>query len=548
MNRDIYSPNFRLLYITAIPILAIVVASLYMMMRIFLFFITDYLWYEKLLGVFLLFAEGFILIHGIGYFLEIYSVIRHKQDLARSEHLVTSLDSYPPVAIIMSSYHEPLDVVERTITTFYNLTYPNKHIYFLDDTRYDIPWGSKEEMERYKQAIEEICKRIGVDLFRRKWHGAKAGMINDFLEFVDGKEKEGFTFYNFSGKKREEKERYIVVFDADQNPFPNFVEPLVAVMEANPHLAFTQTPQVYTNFEFNRISRAAGFQQSIFYEYICEGKSTKGAAFCCGTNVIFRRQALMDVGGFDETSVTEDFATSLKLHQKKWATRYLNMAGTFGMGPEDLGGYFKQQFRWALGTIGLFPKIIRHFIQNPFSLKLAQWWEYLLSSTWYFIGFVFFIMMVCPIIYLFLNVPSYFAKPELYLIMFFPYIVITFMTFYWTLKKRNYHMRDLIEGQILTFISFPVYIKAATLALLGIKGTFGITPKGGSRALPLKALWAQMVTGTLCFAAVVWGINRLIYEQQPVGGILANTFWCVYHCFILSMVLYFNYAQEDKNT
>ena len=91
---------------------------------------------------------------------------------------------------------------------------------------------------------------------------------------------------------------------------------------------------------------------------------------------MFRREALMDVGGFDESSVTEDFATSLKFHSKGWHSTYLNKVCAFGLGPEDLGGYFKQQYRWALGTVGLFRTILGTMISSPGLLSPGKWWEY----------------------------------------------------------------------------------------------------------------------------------------------------------------------------
>lgn len=530
-----------------LPISAIVLAGLYLMVRTFLFLIVDYHWYEKIIAFFLLLAETFIIVHGMGYFLEILHVIRRGRGLAREEDIPLSLKSYPPVAIIVSSYNEPLEVLEDTLITFYNLTYPNKTIYFLDDTRYDLPGQDPGERRQYRQSIDAMCQRIGVHLFRRRWRGAKAGMINDFLDFTEGKEKEGFEYHNFSGKERTGKETYIVVFDADQNPLPDFVEPLVARMEANPRLAFIQTPQYYTNFESNRIARASGLQQAVFYEYICEGKSLTDAMFCCGTNVIFRREALMDVGGFDETSVTEDFATSLQFHLNGWRSAYMGKVMAFGMGPEDLGGYFKQQFRWALGTVGLFRKVLGFFLRHPGKLAFVKWWEYFLSSTHYFIGMVFLVLVLCPVLYLFLDVPSYFARPEIYALLFVPYFVLTLTIFSWTLKERKYVFKDLIQGQLLMAITFPVYIKASIQGLLGIKGTFGITPKAGAMQLPLKALWIQLSMAVLNFSAIIWGANRLIYEREPAAAILVNMGWCLYHFLVLSSVLYFNNPEPEQS-
>ncbi|MCF8085060.1 MAG: glycosyltransferase [Deltaproteobacteria bacterium] len=531
-------------FLLILPAMCILLAILYLMVRTVLFIILDYHWYEKGVAFLLLFAETFIIFHGVGYFLEIYHLLRHRKGFVGSADGGLPLETYPPVAIIVSSYEEPLEVVEDTVISFYNLTYPNKHIYFLDDTRYDLPGQDTEKMKAYRRSIDDMCQRIGVNLFRRKWRGAKAGMVNDFLEFVEGRDREGFRFYNYSGQKPEEKERYIVVFDADQNPLPGFLESLVSTMEANPKLAFIQTPQYYTNFESNRIAKASGLQQAVFYEYICEGKSLNDAMFCCGTNVIFRRRALMDVGGFDEASVTEDFATSLKFHLKGWRSAYMGKVLAFGMGPEDLGGYFKQQFRWALGTVGLFRKVLGFCLRNPRQLALVKWWEYFLSSTHYFIGLIFLILVSCPLLYLFFNVPSYFAKPEIYALFFIPYFVLTITIFFWTLRQRRYAFKDLVQGQLLMAITFPVYIKAAVLGLLGVKGKFGITPKGGSMALPLKALWVQLSMAALTFSAVIWGMNRLLYEREPVAALVVNVIWCLYHFLILSSVFYFNNPEK----
>ncbi len=544
-NKTSPPSSSRFALIMAVPVAAMAVAAVYLMVRVFLFLVSDYAWYEKVIAFILLLAETFILVHGIGYFLEILSVAWARRDFSRKEVPSVELSSFPPVAIVMPSYKEPLEVVKNSLITFYNLTYPNKYIYFLDDTRYDIEWGTPEDMAAYRKAIEDLCEYVGVDLFRRKWHGAKAGIINDFLQFLDGTAKEGFVFYNYSGKTKTETEKYMVVFDADSNPFPDFLEPLVHEIEQRPDLAFIQTPQYYINFDTNRIARAAGLQQTVFYEYICEGKASKDATFCCGTNVLFRRQALESVGGFDESSVTEDFATSLQFHLKKWKTTYINRVRTFQIGPEDLGGYFKQQFRWSLGTVGLLRKVITTFLKNPRALTPLQWWEYFLSSTWYFIGFVFFVMMVCPVIYIFLNIPVYFARPEFYFLVFVPYIIITLTTFYWTLKQRSYTIKDLMSGQLLTFITFPVFMKACLLALAGVKGTFGITPKGSSHALPLKAMWPQVLLVLTCFCAVVWGINRIIFEREPLAGLAVNVFWCLYHTTILASILYFNKPVES---
>ena len=529
----------------ALLLVTMVVAFSYLVVRIVLSFISEGLWYERLIAAALLLADSFFVINCLGYFANIWRSRAGGDQRLRSQEL-PELNEYPPVAIVVASQHEPLEVVEANLICFRNLTYPNKQIYFLDDTRYELAKNDPEIMRQYGLAIDELCRRIQVNLFRRRWHGAKGGMINDFLDFLEGHPPEGYQLHHFQAASAPGIEKYIAIFDADMNPLPDFAEWLVQIMEENPKVAFVQTPQYYSNFEKNRVARAAGLQQVIFYEYVCEGKSAQDAMFCCGTNVMFRRRALVEVGGFDESSVTEDIATSIKFHTKGWSSVYLNQICAFGMGPQDLGGYFKQQFRWALGTTGLFRPLLQSFIRNPRAMPLTKWIEYLLSSTYYFIGWAFLVLLACPVLYLFLGTPRFFAHPSIFYLFAIPYIFLTLLLFFNTLSSRSYRWTDIYTGLLLANISFPVYMKASLLGVAGVRGSFGITPKSGSTALPLRSLWAQILAMTVALAAAVWGLNRIYYARYPVLAVSMNTFWCLYNFGLLSTVFYFNRAGETK--
>jgi cellulose synthase (UDP-forming) len=533
--------NSRLI---AVVVIAMLVACTYLVVRIILFLIGEGFWYERLISAALLFAEAFFLINCLGYFGNVWRVLIGRNRRITASEEIPELDDYPPIAIVVSSYHEPLEVVEANLICFRNLTYPNKYIYFLDDTRYELTKGNEQETQQYRAAIDELCRRIGVNLFRRRWHGAKAGMINDFLDFIEEHPPTGYEFSQFQKTGTPGDEKYIAIFDADMNPLPDFAEGLVQVMEANEKIAFVQRPQYYSNFENNRVARAAGLQQVIFYEYICEGKGSQDAMFCCGTNVMFRRQALVQVGGFDESSVTEDFATSIKLHSNGWSSAYLNRICAFGMGPQDLGGYFKQQFRWALGTAGASRRIFRNFLRNPRAMPLATWFEYMLSATYYFVGWAFLVLLMCPVIYLFFNTPRYFAHPGVFFLFFAPYIIMTMTAFLNTLRDRTYRRRDIYHGLLLANVAFPIYMKASLLGLIGIRGRFGVTSKSGRSSLPLRALWPQILVMTVTLAAAVWGLNRLFYIQEPAIALLVNIFWCLYNSWLISKVFYFNRAEE----
>jgi cellulose synthase (UDP-forming) len=215
------------------------------------------------------------------------------------------------------------------------------------------------------------------------------------------------------------------------------------------------------------------------------------------------------------------------------------------MGPQDLGGYFKQQFRWALGTVGLFRSILGMLVRSPRSLRAAKWWEYLLSGTHYFVGWTFLVLWFCPVLFLFTGMPRYLARPDFFFAAFFPYIFMTLFMFMLTLRRRSYRPGEIFGGLLLTSVSFPIYIKASVLALAGVKGSFGITPKKGSVALPLSALWPQVACWALAFASVVWGLNHLYYARDGIAAVSVNLFWSSYNFVLLSTIFYFNNAEED---
>ncbi len=487
-----------------IIILFICLTNYFLARAVFILF-AEYTRLEKVLAICFFLAEAFVMFHAFGYFTNVYR--RNKEEGAVSRP--SPLTTFPDVAILIPARHEPKMVLENTLMACHNLDYPNKEIYILDDSSDEV----------YKKDAEELAKIYGAKLFRRKErHGAKAGVLNDCIKGLS--------------------QKYITVFDVDQNPISDFLSNIIPILEADPRLAFVQTPQFYSNLRANAVSFASNMQQTVFYEYISEGKSSNQAMICCGTNVVLRREALLDVGGFDETSVTEDFATSLKMHLKGWRSLYYNHVHTFGMGPEDLGSYFLQQNRWAMGNIGVFKRVVATMIKRPLALKPVQWFEYFVTGSYYFIGWAYIFLLLCPVTYLVFNVPSFFMNPIVYTFTFVPYLILSMAIFYTSMGSKRYGIKDLFKGQLLSFITLPIYMRASLFGVSGRKGTFQVTKKGGTKRISYVRLWPQLLIWAICLFSIAWGINRFIYE--PTAAIAINITWISYHYILLSCIFYFN--------
>lgn len=504
---DVKPGNWRTAGIVVIVNLVFVFACAYIAARI--------VWESRSLETFsagtvlaiaLLLTEAFVVFQSMAYALDFSSALGAKEPLRAD---MGDWSGAPKVAVLMPARHEPYGVLENTLLCLKNLDYPNKEIYFLDDS----------SDERYRREAEELAATHGVRLFRRKdRHGAKAGIVNDCAKGLDAK--------------------YLVIFDADQNPLPGFLKALVPIMEADPRLAFVQTPQFYTNTESSPIVMGANIQHCMFYEFICEGKGAANAMIFCGTNAILRIEALRSVGGFDEGSITEDFATTIDWHLQGWKSGYYGKAATFGSGPESLEVYLKQQWRWSRGNIGVFFKVLRKFLFHPFGMSPRQWWEHFATGSYYMIGMAYFVLMLCPITHVFFELTVFNMNPLLYGVLFLPYFLLSLSIFFISMYRRNYRFNDIMLGVLLGFICFPVYVRAFLAALVGIRSSFNVTEKrnlGGS--VPYRVFLPQLIMWTVNFIAMIWCAQRLFVEANL--SLAVSMVWMTYHFTLLSSIFFY---------
>ena len=127
-------------------------------------------------------------------------------------------------------------------------------------------------------------------------NGAKAGNINHALSL--------------------RKADFFCVFDADFVPSPDFLlETLPFFVNRDRRL---RPDPADLRQPVNLVSRGAGYMQTVFYSFVQPGRNHFNAAFCVGTNVIFRRAAIDDIGGIYTDSKSEDVWTSLMLHERGW--------------------------------------------------------------------------------------------------------------------------------------------------------------------------------------------------------------------------------------
>ena len=147
-------------------------------------------------------------------------------------------------------------------------------------------------------------------------------------------------------------------------PRPEFLLELVPYMD-DPTVGIVQSPQFFdTTKQMNWIQRCAGSTQELFYRFIQPSRDALGAAVCVGTSALYRRAALDAIGGFPKIAQSEDIYTGLWMLDAGYSTRYVPVAVSKGVAPDNVDNFIAQQYRWCEGSITMLAD--RHFHTTPY--------------------------------------------------------------------------------------------------------------------------------------------------------------------------------------
>lgn len=389
----------------------------------------------------------------------------------------------PSVGVYITVCGEPRDIVEETVVAALAMKYGDFNVYLLND-------GKVAQRDNWEEA-EEIAKKYNITcITRTKAGGAKAGNINHALENTP--------------------EPYVVIFDADHIPHKNFLKEMMGYF-VDEKVAFVQSPQFYKNADVNQVAAGAWEQQTLFFGPLLKGKAPMNAAFMCGTNMVIRRTALNEVGGMSEKSIAEDFLTSLLIHTNKWKSVYVDKVLAEGLAPEDFLSYYKQQFRWARGSLELL------FSFNPLfrkGLTLAQKFQYLGSASYYLSGLVVLLNALLPLLYFFFSVKPLTINTMTLALIFLPYIFVTLYTLQLT-SNFTYTFRALS----FSLGSFTIYIKALWHTLIRKKNSFAVTSKKRVTGNHGRLVRPHIVYIGLVVVGIVWGVLREGWSPSMLSNI-----------------------------
>ncbi|PFG37965.1 cellulose synthase (UDP-forming) [Georgenia soli] len=391
------------------------------------------------------------------------------------------LDGVPvTVDVFITTYGEPVETIRATAAAARAMR--GRHeTWILDDGR--------------SPEVEALAAELGVSYLTRPDNkGAKAGNINHALGRTSGD--------------------YFVILDADFVPSPDLLVETIPFF-AQEKVAFVQTPQVYGNIH-NFITRGAGYLQTVFYSLIQPGKNRFNSAFCVGTNVVFARAAIAEIGGMYTRSKSEDVWTSMKLHELGWRSVYIPDVLAVGDTPETIEAYTKQQTRWATGAFEIL------FRANPLRnrrLSVDQRLQYFGTATFYLGGLVTFALLLLPPLQIFLDLTP---------------IATDLPLWEWALYYSGFYVMQIVvatytigsfrwETLLLSTVSFPMYIRAMAGALLGRDRAWHVTGRAGRAASPFNYIVPQMLMFLALVVTSVVGLWKAEWSSTITLALVWNT-------------------------
>lgn len=417
------------------------------------------------------------------------------------------LERHPRVDMLVPVVDEPLYVLERTLLGCLAQDYPEDRleIHVLDD-------GPREE-------VRALAAELGVSYHSRPDRAhAKAGNLNHGLQQGSGE--------------------LVAVLDVDHVPVPGFLRSTVGFFD-DPKVAIVQTPQGFYNPDIFQRSvgprRGLHNEQELFFRTVQAGRDRHDSAFFAGSSGLLRRSALLEVGGFQTDTITEDIHTSLVLHARGWQSRYLNEPLAFGLMPESFAGYLRQRARWAAGTAQL---LVR---QNPLFTRGLRWpqrIDYFGSIYYFFFGLPRIVFLAAPLSWLLLSIPAVRAD-ALTLVHFFlsAWLASAIGMRLVSRDTRNAFWSDVYE----TAMCFAIArASAAGLTSAGRSRPFEVTPKGAQSEAQGFASPATVGGHFALLALLLLGMANGLRQwlgASPVPGLALSLGWSCYNALLLASAI-----------
>ncbi|MFA5381667.1 MAG: glycosyltransferase family 2 protein, partial [Candidatus Micrarchaeia archaeon] len=248
----------------------------------------------------------------------VYSMIRYKKEI---EKKYEETNYRPLVSIIIPTYNEPVENLEKTLKYILNSNYPkNKlEIIIVDD-------GSKNDS---CSIVYQKYKKYNIKLYKKE-NGGPASAKNYGIEKAKGE--------------------FIGTIDSDSFMAPNTIKNIINVFYTDKEIgAVASSVKIFNPKKW--IERLQHFEYEIILYVRRIFMQYEGIYVTPGGFSLYKREVLKKLNGFDSHSLTEDIEIALRIQGLGYKIRSTLDAYVYTIPPQNIFSLIKQRVRWIRGGI-----------------------------------------------------------------------------------------------------------------------------------------------------------------------------------------------------
>ena len=267
---------------------------------------------------------GFVILCACMVVYGLYSIAATKyQKRKLKKHPIVVNENYKPFVTVMVPAHNEESVISNTVENILSMDYPNFEIIVIDDRSSDNTASVIKDLEAKHEQVRALIREK--DAFP-----GKSAVLNDALKIAQGEA--------------------ILVFDADATVEPDFLNKLIPHLEPA-DVGAVQARKIIRNKDVNFLTRCQNNEYTFDTYLQVSRDAIKGAVELRGNGELIKRQALEDINGWNNYTITDDLDMSTRLHIKGWDVRFCPDACVYEEGIVYVFPLFRQRRRWLEGTI-----------------------------------------------------------------------------------------------------------------------------------------------------------------------------------------------------
>jgi cellulose synthase/poly-beta-1,6-N-acetylglucosamine synthase-like glycosyltransferase len=415
-------------------------------------------------------TASFLLLLDLGAFLVWNSNVNYVSDvLGRTRHSrpLPQVDpTYQPmVSLHIAAYNEPPDLLIETIKAVERIDYPDFEIVVIDNNTTDpAVWGPVEEYCRGRERIRFVHVA--------PWPGYKAGACNLALR-----------------RYTDPRAEIIGLIDADDIVQPYYLRETISYF-CDPRIGFIQTFEGNRDYEGSAYYTACVDSYQGFYLSVMSSRNERDTVPFVGTMGLFRKSALMGVGGWNEWCISEDTEASLRVLKAGWSGLYIPRCFGRGIVPPSFASLNTQRHRWCFGAMQIMRLHWRSCLpwdRSPDNyLTASQRRDYLMASLGWFrdllmLGFALLLLVVTGLL---LSDSGFALMPLSGNSSLLPMslIIVATISMTWTLRHWTpISFRRALLGLLISLSASWITAEACIQGMFHREGVFLRTSKTGAK-------------------------------------------------------------------